>query len=391
MAERFDTDVFVAGGGPAGLAAAIAARQAGLTVILADSARPPIDKACGEGIMPEGVAALRRIGITLPPPELAPGQFSALAGMRFIDSNGVIDARFPHSAGCGVRRTVLHQLLVERAAEAGVDLRWGTRVTLHPNMGNHGAHWGPWGLGNEGIVLDGRTLRYRWLIGADGQNSRLRAQAGLGPLRSAQRRFGFRCHYGVAPWSEFVEVHWSDRGQMYITPVASDQICVALITADPHLSFDAALPHFPVVAKRLRGARRLARMLGAVSATQKLPSVCRGNLALIGEASGSVDAITGEGLTMAFQQALALAEALQAGNLQLYQAAHRRIVRLPHFMTKLMLSMDRHANFRQRVFRAFAAEPGLFARLLAIHVGASSPFSFGVRGTVSLGWRLLTA
>ena len=67
-------------------------------------------------------------------------------------------------------------------------------------------------------------------------------------------------------------------------------------------------------------------MLGAVSVTRKLPLVWRENLALIGEASGSVDAITGEGLTVAFQQALALAEALAAGDLQLYQAAHRRIV-----------------------------------------------------------------
>jgi hypothetical protein len=56
-----------------------------------------------------------------------------------------------------------------------------------------------------------------------------------------------------------------------------------------------------------------------------------------------------------------------------------------------MLSMDRHASFRQRVFRAFSAEPSLFARMLAIHVGAMSPLSFGVRGTVALGWRLLTA
>jgi flavin-dependent dehydrogenase len=387
MAEKFDTDVFVAGGGPAGLAAAIAARQAGLTVALADSARPPIDKACGEGVMPAGVAALRQLGITLPSqpangsgaPGFVPGQFAALRGMRFIECNGAIDAHFPHSTGCGVRRTVLHQLLVDRAAEVGVELHWGSRVTVHRDVRR------------QEVVVDGHTVRSRWLIGADGQNSRLRAQSGLDPVRGARRRFGFRCHYGVAPWSDFVEVHWSDRGQMYITPVATDQICVALLTAEPRLSFDEAMPHFPVVAERLRGAKRVSRMLGAVSVTQKLPLVWRGNLALIGEASGSVDAIAGEGLTVAFQQALALAEALAAGNLQPYQAAHRRIMGLPRFMTKLMLSMDRHANFRRRVLRAFSAEPSLFDRLLAIHIGAVSPFSFGARETVSLGWRLLTA
>jgi menaquinone-9 beta-reductase len=61
-----ETEVFVAGGGPSGLAAAIAARQAGFAVTLADVAHPPIDKACGEGIMPDGLAALAQLGITLP-------------------------------------------------------------------------------------------------------------------------------------------------------------------------------------------------------------------------------------------------------------------------------------------------------------------------------------
>ena len=60
-----ETDVFVVGGGPAGLASAIAARRNGFDVVIADSARPPIDKACGEGLMPDGVAALRRIGVEL--------------------------------------------------------------------------------------------------------------------------------------------------------------------------------------------------------------------------------------------------------------------------------------------------------------------------------------
>ena len=49
------TDVFVIGGGPAGLAAAIAARGRGFRVLVADGAQPPIDKACGEGLLPTGV------------------------------------------------------------------------------------------------------------------------------------------------------------------------------------------------------------------------------------------------------------------------------------------------------------------------------------------------
>ena len=62
MGQIFDTDVFVVGGGPAGLGCAIAARQHGLRVIVADSAQPPIDKACGEGLMPDSLEVLAQPG-----------------------------------------------------------------------------------------------------------------------------------------------------------------------------------------------------------------------------------------------------------------------------------------------------------------------------------------
>jgi len=64
---RHKTDVVVVGGGPAGLAAAIAARLQGLRVVVLEAAHPPIDKVCGEGIMPEALAALRRLGVHLTP------------------------------------------------------------------------------------------------------------------------------------------------------------------------------------------------------------------------------------------------------------------------------------------------------------------------------------
>src|ERR1022692_3090216 len=90
------TDLFVIGGGPAGLAAAIAARLKGLTVTLADGARPPIDKACGEGLMPDGLAALRSLGVTLDAADAQP-----FRGIRFIDHDASIESPFPESAFSG--------------------------------------------------------------------------------------------------------------------------------------------------------------------------------------------------------------------------------------------------------------------------------------------------
>jgi flavin-dependent dehydrogenase len=364
-----DTEVFVAGGGPAGLATAIAARQAAFDVTVADVARPPIDKTCGEGIMPDGLAALAKLGITLPADDTFP-----FRGIRFCDSNSAVEASFSQGRGLGIRRTRLHQILVDRARALGVSMHWGTRVT---------------GINADGASINGRNIRCRWLVGADGQNSRIRHWAGLESRRKGSRRFGFRCHYRVMPWSEYVEVYWTDRGQLYVTPVGNEEVCVALVTREPHTRLDDALATFPALRNNLRYAELITRQQGAISRTHALPAVYRGSRVLVGEASGSVDAITGDGLSMAFQQAQALVRALQLEDLSKYQAAHRKIDRLPRLMSELMLLMDRSCLLRRRALRALSVDPSLFSRILAIHTGALPPLAFAVPGTLSLGWRLI--
>src|SRR6476620_5472642 len=104
--HTFDTDVFVIGGGPAGLAAAIAARRRGLNVTLADASHPPIDKACGEGIMPDAMAAAAQLGIEIPADAGFP-----FRGIRFAGPTHSVSGRFPQGEGRGIRRTVLHSLL----------------------------------------------------------------------------------------------------------------------------------------------------------------------------------------------------------------------------------------------------------------------------------------
>jgi menaquinone-9 beta-reductase len=354
------TDVFVIGGGPAGLAAAIAARLRGLDVTVADPSIPPIDKACGEGIMPDGVAAARALGIDL---EIIPAFH--FPGIRFRHAGVSVEAKFPQGNGLGVRRTVLHNFLAEHAAAAGVRLAWGSRVTS---------------VAPEGVHVDGGFTRARWIVGADGGNSQVRRWAGLDAFARCTRRFGFRRHYrGVSDFADrftggFMELHWGEACQLYMTPVAADEVCVALISSDPHLRLDQALPLFPDVANRLPAESTTER--GAVCATLRLQSVCRGNVALIGDASGSVDAITGDGLCLLFQQADALASALSAGSLAVYQKAHRRIGRRPALMAELMLFLDRRQSLCKRAIGVMASHPRIFQNLLALHVGEISPLRF---------------
>ncbi len=361
-------NVFVIGGGPAGLAAALAARQRGFEVTVADSMSPPIDKPCGEGLMPDGIAALQRLGIDLP---LTEGQ--RFRGIRFIGSGLSVDAFFPRGIAVGVRRTHLHRLMVERAEAAGVRFLWRAVVT---------------GIQRESVVVNHQAMPARWIVGADGGSSRVRRWAGLDDHRRKQVRYAFRRHYKVTPWADFMELHWGPNCQLYITPVGPEEICVALISRDATLRLDRALPFFPEVAARLAGMPHGSAQRGALSVTRKLARVCSENVALIGDASGGVDAITGEGLCLAFYQADALAECLVSGDLKQYQRKHRGLARRPALMASLMLLLE-HRRLRTRVMRAFVSQPRLFAHILATHVGIASPVETAVNG-LALGWKLLT-
>jgi len=363
-------EVLIVGGGPAGLAAALAVRQQGLDVMVADGARSPIDKACGEGVMPNGIAALRRLGIEISRDAAVP-----FRGIRFIASDLAADACFVGDPGWGIRRTELHRLLAARAAAAGVRLSWDTPVR---------------GLTAEGVVLDGGPVACRWIIGADGERSQVREWAGLGPPGSPSQRFGFRRHFAVAPWTDAVEVYWCRGAQVFVTPVAPSEVCVALISRSSRGRLGDVLAACPELERRLAGAPATTPERGAISASRRLAAVTRGRLALIGEASGSIDAVTGEGLSVTFHHALALAEALAAGDLGRYEAAHRRILRVPALMARLLLAMDRSPWLCRRALRAFAAEAGLFSRLLALHVGTAASPGRAVGSLCSLGWRLLT-
>ena len=345
-------DVCVIGGGPAGLAAAIALAQAGYETTVVDCAIPPIDKACGEGLMPDSIAVLAQLGIAV-----SPDLGFRFTGIRFCGKHSSVVADFPSGKGLGVRRTVLHSLLIRRAQEIGVTLAWGVK-NVH--------------ISNTGVSVNDQLLRVGFVVAADGQNSTVRREAGLSRTVSERRRYGFRRHYRIAPWSSYMELYWGPRCQIYITPVAAEEVCVALISRESHLRLDAALAHFPDVRSRLKGAPSVSKEMGALSVSRTLDSVCNDKVALVGDASGSVDAVTGEGLCLAFRQSLALAEALRAGDLEAYQSRHRKLSRLPQTMASLMLSLDNYPSFQRRALASLARRPGVFEKLLAVHVGAKS-------------------
>ena len=239
-------DVVVVGGGPVGLAAAIAARLHGLSVRLVDRQRPPIDKACGEGLMPAGVRALAALGVPLPLRSLP------FRGIRYLSDGVVAEADFPGVPGRGIRRTELHAALVRRAEEVGVELVWGTRVES----------------AGVGCVRTAAAIwPCRFVVGADGLRSPLRRALGLGagevpPARgdaaappgwSPRARFGVSRHLQLAPWSERVEVTFGIAAEAYVTPLAADEIGVAILWSGGKGGFDELLAKRfpPALAARL--------------------------------------------------------------------------------------------------------------------------------------------
>ena len=380
-----ETDVFIVGGGPAGLATAIAARQKGFHVTLADSSIPPVDKACGEGLMPDGIVALRELGVTIPA-----GQRFPFRGIRFVEGNLTAQSDFPNERGWGIRRTTLHTALAERAAALGVEMHWGKRV-IGLNGGLNGSNVQKDEQQGD-ISLDGRVIRARWIIGADGQNSHVRRWALFAPARKKGLRYGFSSHFQITPWSGYVEVHWGSDCQIYVTPIGPREICVAVLTANPRSRLADTLKLFPSVARLLQHAVPLAPEMGGVSSSLSMAEVTRKSavpVALIGDASGSVDAIAGEGLTLAFRQALALGEALERNDLAAYEVEHRRGRKRPVMMSRLLVTLSDHSRLRYRVLSAFASEPSLFSKLLAAHTGAAIPRLTVPRTMWSLAWRIL--
>jgi menaquinone-9 beta-reductase len=358
-------DVLVVGGGPAGLAVAAAAAGRGLDVLLLERRFLPVDKACGEGLLPRAVEALDALGALR---LLAPADCSPLRAIHWIDEGGAqAEARLPPPGGLGVRRLALSEALARRAREQGAELWDGTAVLEHRR---------------EADQMVARTevgeVAARILVAADGLASPIRQREGLtGPARGP-RRFGLRRHFAVAPWGDAVEVHFGRGAEAYLTPAGASRVGLAFLFQEGAAAgFDALLSRFPRLAGRLAGATADSRPLGAGPLLRSAGSRVADRLVLAGDAGGYVDAITGEGLSLAFEGALALSrllpEALARGarceTLRPFEEAMRARYRRYAAVTRLVLSMARRPRVRRGVVIRLARHPRLFEALVRSAVG----------------------
>src|SRR4051812_10618666 len=300
-------DLVVAGGGPVGLATALYAARAGLDVEVREPRPGPVDKACGEGLMPAAVADLAALGVD------PPGH--RLAGIRYLGGGRTADAPFRHGDGRGVRRTTLHRALADAVAEAGVKTV-GRAVGEVENREGH-------------VLVDDEPVRY--LVAADGLHSPVRRMLGLDRPVEGAKRHGLWVHVELAPWTPFVEVHWAADSEAYVTPVADDLVGIAMLT-ERQAPFEQLLADHPLLAERV-GRRPLSRTRGAGPLRQRSVARTRGRVLLVGDAAGYVDALTGEGIALGLAQARAAVAAILAGDPGQYEAAYRRLGRRHELLT----------------------------------------------------------
>ncbi|MBB3749905.1 flavin-dependent dehydrogenase [Mycolicibacterium sp. BK634] len=331
-------DLLVAGGGPAGLVTALHAARAGLSVTVVERRRAPIDKACGEGMMPYTVEQLGKLGIT------PPGK--PFRGITYLDSTRRVDAPFRAGPGLGVRRTALHSALMDAVSAAGVDV-----VT---------AHVGSITQDTDSVQCAG--FRARYLAAADGLHSPIRRSLGLARPSRGSRRWGLRRHVHIAPWSERVEVYWGDGAEAYVTPVADDCVGIAILTARQG-SFESRLAEFGALRERVDGHQHgPERAAGPLR--QRVASRRAGRVLLVGDAAGYVDALTGEGLGIAFGGAELLVNCVLADRPGDYDRQWRKMSRRYRLLTAGLLQAVEFAPTRSTIMPAAAAVPSGFTRIV---------------------------
>jgi len=297
------TDVLVVGGGPVGLAAAIEARLAGFSVVVVEPRDGPIDKACGEGLMPGALPLLSRLGVD-------PRGFP-LRGVTYTDGRRSVSHAFASGHGLGVRRTTLHTALYDRATALGVDFQ-SSRVDSVTQT-------------SSSVTAAGITAS--WMLAADGLHSTVAEAVGLHlPAPRSRRRYGLRRHFHVDPWSDNIEVHFTRLGEVYVTPTGDGMVGLALL-APRGTDFEAAIAASPALAERVASSEPASDLRGAGPFRQRTRRRVAGRVLLVGDASGYVDAITGEGLRLGLDQARVAIAALAAGRPNDYERDWLRVTR----------------------------------------------------------------
>ena len=379
-----DADLVVIGGGPVGASLAMFMGRAGRRVTVLEKSRFPRDKPCGEGLMPSGVAVLRRLGIDL----LAEG-FPPLGGVRYRLSSGSAGGAFRSGTGCGVRRLRLDQLLAERAAGTpGVDLQLGCAA-----MGLT--------ADSSGVLIEtsAGALRASVAVGADGLRSSVARWLGWSRQPRGKARYGLvghLCAEGCGLQAGEIVVTVLGRVEVYSAPTAEDERLVAVLgprgeLRRPGLSVVESYREMVTEAHpEMAGAELTSAVHGAGPFRVGPAEVAEGRLFLAGDAAGFTDPLTGDGIAAGLVQAEILARLLleeievPGRAAARYRAWRTGQWRRRRFVSGLALALCGSATLGRRALAGLGRRPGTLQSLLEVNDG-----SRGLRSLSPRDWAAL--
>lgn len=379
-------DAVIVGASVAGAGCASLLSQVGLRVALLDRAEFPRDKICGEGLMPAGVALLERLFTangSQPPPGFS---FQGLRIWREGASETCIDLDFlPGRTGLCLPRYGLDQSLAELAAQTGAQLVTGFRVAA--------IELEPGGISRvKGVDSKGTAVEYRapWILAANGIRSRLHEAAGF-RLRSADGRFGLRTRMpGFELRGGRVEIFCSGRGEAYVAPQGDGARITFLLEPGalkqaprPPRTRQWLLEQFPGLAERCSGEGELEATSPLV---RRLSGCAVPGFLLLGDAAGSCDPVSGQGMTIALRDAFLVAELARQGlpanpvELAGAYALRRRQYFEPAFALSQRLLQIVRSPFLARRFGRLLRRSETFARKI------STIATLGASAQREVGW-----
>jgi geranylgeranyl reductase family protein len=375
-----DCDVLVVGAGPAGSALAAALAGGGDDVLLVESRRHPRPKACAEYASPRIAEELRRLGLD---DRSWQGDALALAGMRVIHGPEAVDIRYHDGIGprmaWGLERTAFDAALAAHAVSRGARLM--ERTVFEDLSWRNGRV-----AGATLRTADGRrSVRCRWLVGADGARSRVAQRLGVERWVTAPRRLGMVAHYEAIPeLAGSGEMHVGPGWYVGLAPLAGGRLNVGMaLPMNGHAPraaedrFQAAIDGIPAVAARLEGRSRLTPIRGASPIGHRVARAAGRGWLLIGDAAGFIDPFTGEGIYRALRSARAAAESLEElddGAMARYLTARRRAFAAKDALTWLVQGMLASPPLMGYALRRLASRPGA-AETLGSALGDCRPAS----------------
>jgi len=381
--------VAIVGGGPAGLLSAILLARKGFQVEIFDKGEWPIDKVCGEGLMPIGVNLLEKYDLLK---FIDKNKARNFKGITYINNDGKrASGHFIGRSGKVIRRLALSQGLYDAAKlESNIKLNSKTEF-LSYEENDFNVNLKVKTIEDQQVVsLSG----FDYLIGADGLKSKVRSISDLQGQRFKiqPNRMGARVHVEMEPWDENVQVWWQDGIECYVAPSSNN--CVEFNFGWDH---DVIKPQripgknleeglfsfFPNLREKALGFKRVSQMRSWGPLPHKALHLQKGRVALIGDAAFFYDQITGEGISLAFVQAEILAKTIKDWNTiegrETFLYEIDKVANHYFQVTALAMFFTRHPKLRSLMIWLLGRSPELFSHLLHTNMGEYSLYKIPMK------------